>query len=219
VPTLILVLGTQNRTDVFTYDFFSEGPLGTYVVFVVPVVAMVFGTWALGDEKREETLSFLVLRPIRRSTIVGAKATAAFLAAFGVSGFGGLTAGIALGIVSGFWDPLPALLALAAISTLAYSVLFVALGYLWRWAILIAIVYLVLWELILTGAIDALATFSISRIGVSAYAAMVERGNSALAELLGAVTPGLGGAFLKSVVIAGLALLLTAMLMRRRDLV
>jgi hypothetical protein len=70
----------------------------------MPVVTLILSAGALGDEGRESTLSFLLVRPIRRSTIVGSKLLAAWLCAVLVVGASGVAAATVLGLRAGDWS-------------------------------------------------------------------------------------------------------------------
>ena len=219
LPALITVLAGRSVSEVERYRFFHEGPLNTFLILIVPIVAVVVGTAALGDERRHETLSFLVLRPIPRSVIVAAKTASAWVASFAICGLGGAAAAIVFGLIDGSWRPLPAIIVLAALNTLGYAALFVPLGYLVSRAALIGLAFIFLWDTSLTVFVTALAPYSISRIGLSAYVALVERVPIATTDVLGSVDPGTGGAVAKAAVLTALAVALTSYLMRRRDLV
>lgn len=197
---------------------FHEAPLVILLVIVLPVISLVFGAGALGDERRDATLSFLLLRPVPRTLVVGAKLLAAWAAAFGVVGTGGAAMSVTLGARTGAWETLGPLLAAVAISTLAYTAVFLALGYLTRHAVLVGLVYAFVWESGMTTAVSSLATVSLMRLGLSAYTALVPAGRRYLGELLGVVKPGAGGAAAKALVVALLAVAATAGLLRRRDI-
>lgn len=195
--------------------------IGVFINVVVPVVTLIIATSVLGDERRDNTMSFLVLRPIPRFSIGSAKIVAAFLEAFALTGVGALTFGVLVAInVNTFSYTMP-LLAGTAITTAAYSAIFVPLGYLMKRATLIGLTYLFIWENGIAGAIPALATLSPWRIGVSATAALAP---SEFADqiptdfVLGSLQPGVGGALAKALVLTIVAAGFVAFILRRRDL-
>jgi len=197
---------------------FHEAPLIILLVIVLPVISLVFGAGALGDERRDATLSFLLLRPVPRTLVVGAKLLAAWAAAFAVVGTGGVVMSVTLGARAGNWGTLGPLLLAAALSTLAYTAVFLTLGYLTRHAVLVGLVYAFVWESGMTTAVSSLATVSLMRLGLSAYTALVPTSRPYLGELLGVVAPGVGGAAAKALVVALLAVAATAALLRSRDI-
>ena len=78
--------------------------------------------------------------------------------------------------------------------------------------------YVLFWELGLTQAIDALASVSLSRIGITVYADLLPSANNrSVADVLGRLEPGIWGALAKVTVIAIIVIELGAILLRRRD--
>jgi ABC-2 type transport system permease protein len=219
LPALIMALAGRGESDSAAYRIFHEGPFFTLVLLVIPVVAVVFGTAALGDERRNETLSVLVVRPLPRSSIVIAKILGAWLASVAVSGAGAVVATVILGIYSGSWEPLGAIVVLVALSSLGYVAIFVPLGHMVKLAAWFALAFVFLWDTTVAVAIEGLAPFSVSRIGLSAYVALVDSVPRDVDDLMGSVVEGAGGAAVKALVLAALAVWITTELLRRRDLV
>jgi ABC-2 type transport system permease protein len=215
---LALLAGEPNAGADRLFQLFHEAPLVILLVIVLPVISLVFGAGALGDERRDATLSFLLLRPVPRALVAGAKLLAAWAAAFAVVGTGGVAMSVTLGARTGNWGTLGPLLVAAALSTLAYTAVFLTLGYLTRHAVLVGLVYAFVWESGMTTAVSSLATVSLMRLGLSAYTALVPTSRRYLGELLGVVTPGVGGAAAKALVVALLAVAATAALLRSRDI-
>ena len=195
--------------------------IGVLMNIVIPVVTLIIATSVLGDERRDNTMSFLVLRPISRFNIGAAKIVAAFLEAVTLTGIGAIAFGVLVGIKTETFSYTIPLLVGAAVATAAYSAIFVPLGYLLKRATLIGLTYVFIWENGIAGAIPALATLSPWRTGVSATAALapVEFQELIPADfVLGSLTPGAGGAIAKVVVLAAIAAAFMAYVLRRRDL-
>ena len=218
LPTVVMVVQTRVSAQGSLAREFSQGPLLTLFFFVLPLTSILLGSLAIGEERRDGTLSFLVLRPRRREVVVGAKLTAAWLAAWLISGASGVVAAIVLGLASGVWSLVFPTIVATGISTLAYIAVFLLLGYVTRWAVLIGAGFLFFWETGIAFAAESLANISLFRIGLTAYAAMVSDAPRALDDALGALRPGVGGALVKCLVIAGVSVAAIATLMRRRDL-
>lgn len=207
-----------NREQAF--EIFLGMTVGTFMNIIVPVVTLIIATSVLGDERRDNTMSFLVLRPISRFTIGAAKVTAGFIESFALTGFGAVALGVLAAIRIDTYDYFVPLLVGTAIATAAYSAIFVPLGYLLKRATLIGLTYVFIWENGIGAAVPAVAGLSPWRIGVSAMAGMAP--DQFLRELpdfaIGSLTPGAGGAAIK----AGLLLVLSATavgsILRRRDL-
>ncbi len=217
LPAVVTYLGGRNFTASRAFDFFHEAPLFMTVIIVIPVVCLIIGSAALGEERRGNTLSFLVLRPIRRVMITAAKLAAAWSVSFGIVAAGWIVNIVALAISGGGASPLVPGLFLIALNTLLYCGVFVALGYITDRAVFIGLAYVFVWENGLAGFIEALSPLSIWRVGMSAYIAMVDGLPSEILDVLGSVQPGAFGAFAKTAVVAALFSSFTAGLLRARD--
>lgn len=217
LPTLVMVLVTRDVSARAAYIEFHDAPLVILFLLALPIVALIFGAAALGDERREGTLSFLVTRPIPRSVIVAGKLTASWLATFVVLGSAAAVAGVVLFTTADTWSPLWALLVAAAVGAAAYTAVFLVLGHVTSRAVLIGLAYLFIWESGLTFAADSLGNVSLFRIALTAYAGIETAAIPLLQEPLASLTPGALGAAAKVVVISGLAVVAGATLLRRRD--
>jgi len=214
---LLLVLADTHSADAAGRAF-HEAPLGILLFVVLPVASLVFGAAALGDERRDATLSFILLRPLPRTALAGAKLLGAWIAAFTVVGTGAAALSVVFGLRQANWETLGPLLLAVALSTLAYVSVFLALGYLTGRAVLVGLVYVFVWESGMTSAISSLATISLMRIGLSAYTALVPQSRIYLQGVLGSVQWGAGGAAAKAVVVALVAVAGVAALLRHRDI-
>jgi ABC-2 type transport system permease protein len=219
VPAVVTAAVTSNTSRAGAFRNFHDAPVAMVFIIVLPIVALILGTASLGDERRDQTLSFLVLRPIRRETVAAAKVSAAWLASWIVVASGATLAAVALGVTSQRWEPLGAILVGTAISTLGYVAVFTLLGYLTGRAVLAGLAYVFIWESGVTFAADSLANVSLFRIGLTAYTALVPDSAVFLREPLAALEPGVWGALAKVLVIGGITIGAAGFLLRRRDVV
>lgn len=140
-------------------DFVSLFGLG----LVVPVIALVLGSAALGNWVEDETLVYVWLRPVRRSMIAIAATLAAatvavpvtvasmsVMAALGSGGDGGAILGAALA---------------SGLGGLAYTALFVLAGLLVKRALVWGLVYVFIWEFFV-----ARAGAGAARLSINSYA-------------------------------------------------
>jgi len=215
---LLGILLADERTAIGARQAFHEAPLAILFFVVLPVASLVFGAGALGDERRDGTLSFILLRPLPRTLLAAAKLLGAWLAAFAVVGTGALAMSVVLGIRFANWGTLGPLVLAVALSSLAYVSVFLALGYFTARAVLIGLVYVFIWETSMTGSIPSLASVSLMRIGLSAYTALVPVGRVYVDDVLGVVQPGVGGAVAKAAAAAVVAVAAVALLLRHRDI-
>jgi len=215
VPALLLLV-IERRDFGSAKAAYQELTAQLFLAVVIPLVTLLLASAALGDERRNKTMPYLYLKPVRRSVIVGAATAAAFSAAMVVGLIGWAAGWVVSSLQTGSWALAVPVLAALAINAALYSAVFLPLGYLSRWSVLIGLAYIFVWEAALASAIDALGSSSLLRIGMSAYAALTDLSRDAL-EILGSVTPGVGGAVAKTVVILGLSAALTTTVLRRTD--
>jgi ABC-2 type transport system permease protein len=222
---LMYLLSTLGSRGVSTnsrlaFDNFVGFTIGTFLNIVVPVVTLIIATAVLGEERRDNTMSFLVLRPVSRFTIATAKVTAAFVESFALTGFGAAALGLVVAIrIDSFEFFLPLVIG-TAVATAAYAAVFVPLGYLLKRATLIGLTYVFIWENGIGGAVPAVAGLSPWRIGLSAMSALApERFLNELPTFAtGTITPGAGGATAKAIVLIIASGAAVATILRRRDL-
>lgn len=214
-------LGSDNdfaRREAF--DIFIGMTIGTFMNIVVPVVTLIIATAVLGDERRDNTMSFLALRPINRITIGSAKMTAAFAECFVLTGVGALALGLISAPRIGSTAYVVPLVIGTAVATAAYAAVFVPLGYLLKRATLIGLTYVFIWENGIAAAVPAVASLSPWRIGISAMSALAPA--DFLRELptfaTGSLSPGAGGAAAKAIVLVIVSAASVALILRRRDL-
>ena len=138
---------------------------------ILPLVALVFGTAALGSELEDGTAVYLIVKPIPRWRIIGAK----MLVAAGLTVALVMPATVATGIlVAGFGPGSMATTfayALAASAGgAAYACAFVALSAFTGRALIIGLAYTLIWEGILAGLLEGTRFLSIRQatLGIAA---------------------------------------------------
>lgn len=143
---------------------FTAGLLGNLGVrTLMPLVALLFGTGAIGSEIDDGTAIFLLAKPISRRTVVITKLvvaaacsvalTCAPMLLAGLIGAAGLGDGLVLGMV-----------AAAAIGSLLYCAVFVALSLITSRALIFGLAYVLIWEGLLAGLFAGTRTFSLRQI-------------------------------------------------------
>ena len=155
---------------------------------VLPLVALVFGTAALGTELEDGTIVFLLTKPIRRARIVLAKAVVA----------AGLTAALMVpatllsGLVAnmqhaGLAEASVAYAIAVAAGGSAYALGFMALSTFTTRALAVGLAYVLIWEGILSGLFEGTRVFSI-REATLGLAAMLQGEDAGAAEGVSGVT-------------------------------
>ncbi|MEX2010735.1 MAG: ABC transporter permease [Chloroflexota bacterium] len=162
---------------------------------VLPLVALVFGTSALGSELEDGTAVYILAKPIRRAQVILAKA--------GVAGSltGGLVVASTLGsgiLAGGTLATTVGFAVAAAVAAFAYVVLFLAASVFTGRALILGLIYTLVWEGALAGILEGTRQFSIREATLSLAAALAPAGSGIQGGL------ELGGAVgLVAVVIAG----------------
>lgn len=218
-PAVVLFFATARSTEEDLAGALVGIVSGMYFALVVPITALVLASSSLGEERRDRTLSFLVLRPVPRSQIGVAKVVGAMVAAGAVVGLGAVAVGLVMALRGdGLVWLLPVLVG-GLVGVAAYAGLFVPLGYAVERATLIGLAYVFIWETAVVGALPGLAATSPWRIGLSAFAGLAPAEARAHIDefSLGDITPGAGGAALKALAIVALGTAVTGWLLARRD--
>jgi ABC-2 type transport system permease protein len=190
-----------------------------FFAVVLPLTALILAGSALSDERRDKTLSFLVLRPIGRLQIAVAKTVAATAVSVGFALFGSVALCLTYVGVGGQINVLPAIAVGAALVCSLYSALFVLLGNVTSRPTLVGLLYVLFFENTLVTELPRLAPASPWRVGLAATIDLMPQGFPARA-ILGAIgdlapsAPSALGATAATVVIA---VGICAILLKRTD--
>ncbi|MEA2009787.1 MAG: ABC transporter permease subunit [Actinomycetota bacterium] len=218
-PALVFLLTSQALIDEAALDRFLGMIVGLYFPLLVPIVALIISASALGDERRDGTLSFLVLRPIPRTVISGSKFLGGLLVASGLNALGGGALGIVYAIETGSWDVVLPLVAGGIVATTVYASLFVPLGFFTDRAVLVGLAFVFIFENGVVSALSGLSSLSPWRLGMSAFSGLAPGDvTTQLADIGIANLSGLGSTMFRTVVIAALSIAATTLVLRRRDL-
>ena len=220
VPAGIFTLLARTATDIDRAEGFTSMSIGMFLAVIVPIITIVISASVLGSERRGNTLSFLMLRPLSRFSIAGAKLASAIVATFAITGVGAAALGIAGSLALHDFGYLIALVVATLIGTAAYSAVYMPLGYLTERSTLIGFIYIFIWELGITSAITGLSGTSLWRITNSALVGLAPEGleGEIVDGALGSLSPGVGGAVIKIGVLCAISVAFTGWLLRTRDL-
>ncbi len=191
------------------------------MVIALPVTALVLASAGFGEERRNQTLPFLIVKPVSRWVIASSVTVTAIVATLVVGGIGigagWIVAAVALGDATVGLTPTVALV----ISAIGYAAVFVPLGLLIGRPTLVGLAFVFVWESILGSFVQGVSTFSVFRTALSAFGdvgRLTADGREVLDELLGNVVPGVGGAVAKVAVLFTLSVALTTWVLRTLDL-
>ncbi|MCZ7533542.1 MAG: ABC transporter permease [Acidimicrobiia bacterium] len=218
-PALLFVLSAENRTGEAAFDTLVEVGASSYFALLVPVVALVLGASALGSERRDQTLSFIVLRPIRRSVVGATKILATACAAIAINAVGA----VALWAVFSIQhhtdaDILVGLLVGMAVAVVAYVSIIVPLGFVTDRAVVIGLGFLLVFENGVVFALPGLATLSPWRIGAAAFGGITTQAQPILDNIVGNLTISTGGSVFTALIYLAVGVSLTGLLLAHRDL-
>ncbi|BCJ74727.1 hypothetical protein CS0771_42710 [Catellatospora sp. IY07-71] len=160
LPMPIILIGVTAvglAFDAPAADLAETVLLGLGVATVLPLVSLIVGTGVLGSEIDDGTVVHILAKPIPRGRIIMAKlAVAASVSAVATAvpmfAAGAMIGGTRLG--AGF--------ALACVAgALAYSALFLALSVLTRRPVLLGLLYVVIWEGLISNLVAGTRTVSV----------------------------------------------------------
>jgi ABC-2 type transport system permease protein len=188
---------------------------------VIPVTTLILAGSALGEERRDKTLSFLVLRPISRLEIALAKTLAAAAVSTGFAVLGTLALSVTWVALGGSLNLFPPMVLGATLACLMYSAVFVLLGNVVARATLAGLLYVLFFEFVMVEEMPRLAGASLWRIGLGATLDTMPAHFPARALLgaLGEWVPSLGSALMVMSSIAIVTVGTCTLLLKRRDAV
>jgi ABC-2 type transport system permease protein len=128
---------------------------------MVPLVALVFGTAALGSELDDGTAIYLLAKPIARWRIVVAKVLVAAGLAIAITAPAAFAAGILLSSGDSGIATAAGYAVGASVAAALYATVFLALSLVTGRALAIGLIYVLVWEGVLAGLFEGTRTFSI----------------------------------------------------------
>ncbi len=144
----LVVVAWGRHPDRVLVQFVEQILMGVYVSFLLPIYCLCYGAAGISADREEETLVYVLLSPLPRSTIYLAKLSAALaislIWAFGSHSVLCFLAGPAGR--SAWWPAAGPIL----LGTLAYTSLFHLLGVVWRRAALVGLAYTFFFEVLMS---------------------------------------------------------------------
>ena len=160
LPALLLLLCLAVRLLAGPDQEASVAILGGFALgTVVPLLALIAGTGAIGPEIDDGSIVYLLAKPLSRFSIVGSKLAVAVAVVVAVAAVPTLLAGL---VMSGTADGLAVGYGLgAAIAGLAYCAVFLLLAVLSRNAVILGLIYALIWESLIGGFVPGAQVLSI----------------------------------------------------------
>ncbi|MEV6103279.1 ABC transporter permease subunit [Streptomyces sp. NPDC051940] len=162
LPALLLVIAILVRALVGADDEVANSILGGFAVAtMVPLIGVIAGTGAIGPEIDDSSIVYLLAKPVPRHTIILTKLVVAIGVTMAFSAIPTLLAGYILNANS---QQLAVAYALsAAIASVAYAALFLFLGTITKHAVLIGLIYALIWESLFGSLVEGARTLSIQQ--------------------------------------------------------
>jgi ABC-2 type transport system permease protein len=192
LPGVLILLCILVRLLAGEDNDITVGILGGFALStLVPLLGLIAGTGAIGPEIDDGSIVYLLSKPLSRHSIAGTKAA---VAATVVTVFAALPVLVAGLVLAGTSDGLAAGYFLGAlVAGLAYATLFLLLAVVTRHAVVIGLIYALIWESLVGSYVPGAQALSIQQWSLALSAKVVGSRADALgvtsAVSLGAAVP------------------------------
>ena len=191
LPIIITVIIRSVGGDI--PEEFTEIMLGgMFVAAIMPIVTMTLATSAFGNELEDRTLSYLVMKPVRRSFIALPKMLASLVVAGPLLAASGVVVAV-VALEGGIRTALAVGVAIFA-GVMAYSAVFTWAGLISSHALGFALVYVFLWEGVIGSYLAGVRYVSIRGYTLSIMYGIDEAGLDAFEDFAIEFPAALGGA-------------------------
>jgi len=192
LPGVLIVLCVLVRLLAGEDNDITVGILGGFALStLVPLLGLIAGTGSIGPEIDDGSIVYLLSKPLSRHSIAGTKAAVAasvvtVFAALPVLVAGLVLAGTSNGLAAGYFLG-------ALVAGLAYATLFLLLAVVTRHAVVIGLIYALIWESLVGSYVPGAQALSIQQWSLALSAKVVGSRADALgvtsAVSLGAAVP------------------------------
>jgi ABC-2 type transport system permease protein len=175
LPVLLLVITAAVRGLTGPDDSTANDLLqGFALSSMVPLIGVIAGTGAIGPEIDDGAIVYLLAKPIRRSTIICTKLLVAMGVTVAFSAIPTLLAGF---VLNGNGQNLAVAYCVATIiASVAYAAIFLLLGVLTRHAVVVGLVYALVWETVIGNIVPGAQTLSVQQWALAVGAKVAHGG-------------------------------------------
>lgn len=200
LPAVLLLLCAAVRLLAGSDTSVSVGLLGGFALgTVVPLLGLIAGAGSIGPEIDDGSIVYLMSKPLSRHSIVLSKLAVAVAVVTVVAGVPTLLAGL---VLSGTAEGLAVGYGIGAgVAGLAYCALFVLLAILTRHAVVVGLIYVLIWESLVGGFVPGAQVLSIQQWALAITEKMVGSSAGTLGAS-SAVSFGTGVVLLTVVIVA-----------------
>ncbi|MGA5868237.1 ABC transporter permease [Streptomyces cinereoruber] len=162
LPAMLLVISAAIRVLNGADDQAAADVLGGFALAtMVPLIGVIAGTGAIGPEIDDGSIVYLLSKPVKRPTIIFTKLIVAIAVTMAFSAVPTLIAGF---ILNGNGQQVAVAYTVAAlVASITYSALFLLLGTVSRHAVVIGLVYALVWETLFGSLIAGARTLSVQQ--------------------------------------------------------
>ncbi|MEU4061863.1 ABC transporter permease [Streptomyces wedmorensis] len=162
LPGMLLLISAAVRGFNGADDQVAADVLGGFALAtMVPLIGVIAGTGAIGPEIDDGSIVYLLSKPVKRPTIIFTKLIVAIAVTMVFSAVPTLIAGF---ILNGNGQQVAVAYTVAAlVASIAYSALFLLLGTVSRHAVVIGLVYALVWEALFGSLIAGAKTLSVQQ--------------------------------------------------------
>ncbi|MFE4371118.1 ABC transporter permease [Streptomyces sp. NPDC056835] len=162
LPALLIVIAAAVRGFNGVDDQVASDVLGGFALAtMVPLIGVIAGTGAIGPEIDDGSIVYLLSKPVKRSTIIFTKLLVAIAVTMAFSAIPTFIAGY---ILNGNGQQIAIAYTVAAlVASIAYSALFLLLGTVSRHAVVIGLVYALVWEALFGSLVAGARTLSVQQ--------------------------------------------------------
>lgn len=145
LPALLIAIAVAVRMFAGADDQVAANVLGGFAIAtMVPLIGVIAGTGAIGPEIDDGSIVYLLAKPVKRPTIIFTKLIVAIAVTMVFSALPTFVAGL---ILNGNGQQIAVAYTIAAlVASIAYSALFLLLGTVSRHAVVLGLVYALVWE-------------------------------------------------------------------------
>ncbi|MFI1014481.1 ABC transporter permease [Streptomyces sp. NPDC020965] len=166
LPALLIAIAVAVRVFNGADDQIATDVLGGFALAtMVPLIGVIAGTGSIGPEIDDGSIVYLLSKPVKRSTIIFTKLIVAIAVTMAFSAIPTLLAGF---ILNGNGQQVAVAYTVAAlVASIAYSALFLLLGTVSRNAVVIGLIYALVWEALFGSMVAGARTLSVQQWGLS----------------------------------------------------
>jgi ABC-2 type transport system permease protein len=200
LPAILLLLAALSRGLAGREDTTTVGMLGGFALgTVIPLLGLIAGTGAIGPEIDDGSIVYLLSKPLSRSSIATTKTAVAVAV---VTAFGAVPVLLAGLVLSGTGARLAVGFGIAAlVAGIAYAALFVLLAVVTRQAVVVGLLYALIWESLVGTFVPGAQALSIQQWALSITEAVLGTQTAARLDVDAAVGVTTGTVLLVLVVV------------------